>query len=85
MSAFFRPPPGAPGLLPAAKGDGAAPGVSPVIEMLKAGLTGQLGAVELAESPQETGGRRPNGEALEVGEPALALLDAEKVAAEAVG
>jgi hypothetical protein len=52
--------------------------------MLKAGLAGQLGAVELADLPQEAGGRRSDREALEVGKPALALLDAEKVAAETV-
>ena len=59
-------------------------GVLPVGEVCKAGLSGQLGAIELAESPQQAGGRRPDGEALKIGKPALALLNAEKVAAEAV-
>jgi SAM-dependent methyltransferase len=58
-------------------------GVLPVGEVCKAGLSGQLGAIELAELPQETRGRRPDGEALEVGKPALALFDAEKVATKA--
>src|SRR5208337_4568058 len=84
LSAFFRLPPGAPCLLSAAKGDFPARGAEPVGEVVEAGLPGQLWTVELAELPQEAGSRRPDGEALEIGKPALALLDAKKVAAEAV-
>lgn len=73
------------GLLAAAKGDFPAFGVAPVGEVLKAGLSGEFGAVEGAKLPQEPRGRGPNGEALEVGKPRFPLLDAEEVACEAVG
>src|SRR5208337_3108303 len=85
LSAFFRLPPSAFCFLAAAKGDGPAPWVSPVVEMLKAGLSGQLGTVELCGAAIRGGrspARRRSSRSRET--TALALLDAEKLAAEAV-
>ena len=54
-------------------------------EVFKARLPCEFRPVELAKLMQEPRGRGPNGEALEIGKPAFKLLDAEKVAREAVG
>ena len=72
-------------LLSAAKREFPALRVMPVRKMFKAALSREFVAVEAAKLPQKAGGSRPDCEALEIGKPAFKFLDAEKLAAKAVG
>ena len=53
-------------------------------EMVEAALSGDLRAVGAANLPQQPRRRGPYGEALEVGKPALQLVEAEEITSEAM-
>jgi len=73
---------GAFGFLAGANDEAAAGGVVPVAEVGEAGLSGKV--VDLAQLPQQAGGRGPDIEGFEVGKIALPFLDPEKIGREAV-